>query len=175
MCWLCVDYGLTMCWRWVDYGLTVGRSYGWDGCLPWSLPGPLPQQHIDWMPAIRPTRQTTGRPPEWPTNWAIVWPTDSRPAHWHAHTHTRTHAHPRTNTHTHAHTHLQTSLGKKVVSLDGRNSRGLTNTKGTVEGVNIKTLANIAPLSKKYSAMALIMQYRAKRFLKISFNGVCCW
>ena len=97
VCWLCVDYVLTMCWLCVDYGLTVGWSYGWDGCLPWSLPGPLPQQHIDWMPAIRPTGQTTGRPPEWPTNWATVWPTDRATS-----TLTRTHAHPRT--HTHAHT-----------------------------------------------------------------------
>ena len=39
---------------------------------------------------------------------------------------------------------------EKVVSLDGRNSRGLTNTKGTVEGVNIETLGNIVSFSKKF-------------------------
>ena len=38
---------------------------------------------------------------------------------------------------------FHTSFEIHVVSLDGRNSRGVTNTKGTVEGTNIKTLGNM--------------------------------
>ena len=38
---------------------------------------------------------------------------------------------------------FHTSSDINAVSLDGRNSRGVTNTKGTVEGTNIKTLGNM--------------------------------
>ena len=38
---------------------------------------------------------------------------------------------------------FHTSFDINAVSLDRRNSRGFTNTKGTVEGINIKTPGNI--------------------------------
>ena len=153
MCWLCVDYVLTMCWLWVDYVLTMGWLWVDCGLIIW----------LRWLPALvapRASSPTTYwlnacHPPDRPNDGATAWMTDQlsdcltdRQGDQHTDTHTRT---PKnTHTHAHTHTHLQTSLDKKVVSLDGRNSRGLTNTKGTVEGVNIKTLGNIVSFSKKY-------------------------
>ena len=45
---------------------------------------------------------------------------------------------------------FHTSFDINVVSLDGRNPTGFTNTTGTVEGVNIKTLGNILLFSQLF-------------------------
>ena len=146
MCWLCVDYVLTMGWLCVDDGLIMGwlwvdHMVEMAAC-PGRSQGLFPNNIlIECLPSARPAKRRGDRLNDRPTERLSDRPT-GRPAHWHAHTHTQEH--------THTHTHLQTSLDKTVVSLDGRNSRGLTNTKGTVEGVNIKTLGNILLFSQLF-------------------------
>ena len=76
---------------------------------------------------------------------------------------------------------FHTSFDINVVSLDGRNSRGFTNAKGTVEGINIQTPGSII-LSKTTVSLAagLIVIYRRHKFVfdiseyerRFRFSGV---
>ncbi len=77
---------------------------------------------------------------------------------------------------------FHTSFDINVVSLDGsvdgRNSRRFTNTKGTVEGINIKTLGNIRRLRRRLF-LFLLMWFPIPVCVKIgTTTNMCfdwCW